>query len=715
MVTYVSLDPDEFQALIDDLNSFYTQVDWSVQVVINDNRPHDYPLSLDLGTFYEWSDIDRCDLVEEIEDLQARLDAAKAANESGVAFADPDGTMYYYIPDDAQDTADNATTYNNVAIVNQARADANTLVNVSSDCSPEEWNALLARMQEHQDDIAYANAVIANIGPDKLVEVPIRAQERTGVSLSTGENITDLLGSLLATASTSWPPSRADQIASIIVSSVDEYGEWGRISALNAILGDHDHDGNHVNDLEFSSAFLVSMGEKLERISWNEIYRNASGSVAPSNIGDEAEKAFRDHFPGSFDPLAGVLDAMGNNPTAALRFLGPPQSGKPTDSDADTTRLETLSAQNWDQAGFAGFTAAIAAASSLRNHPSDGASSRASEVSGTAIHCLAQNTTVEMNEDAKARIGVLIANCPDEVTAAWGYGIHGVSGNADALISVSAAEQLGTATVSDLDALTSRVADSADATATISASLADYAARRSKTGVSAHRDDPDQQIDAIVGAYGSGATAEAHLVGIADVRAKDKTAEEISKATELNGSASTAITAFSTVAAGGFSALPSPAGVALSTTVSTVSTLVAPVAADALVGDPQTASSPVSLQLSDSMMAAAAQDAAQAGLINQDSYQVGPTEENPDIQTAADQYSWVVDDGHGGHTIDLSGTSKEDLAGVNTWATQVADPNRVDQIPPDPRLVRLKDAIDDAAARGWVRGSSSTVDHGTGG
>ena len=714
MVTYVSLDPDEFQALIDDLNSFYTQVDWSVQVVINDNRPHDYPLSLDLGTFYEWSDIDRCDLVEEIEDLQARLDAAKAANESGVAFADPDGTMYYYIPDDAQDTADNATTYNNVAIVNQARADANTLVNVSSDCSPEEWNALLARMQEHQDDIAYANAVIANIGPDKLVEVPIRAQERTGVSLSTGENITDLLGSLLATASTSWPPSRADQIASIIVSSVDEYGEWGRISALNAILGDHDHDGNHVNDLEFSSAFLVSMGEKLERISWNEIYRNASGSVAPSNIGDEAEKAFRDHFPGSFDPLAGVLDAMGNNPTAALRFLGPPQSGKPTDSDADTTRLETLSAQNWDQAGFAGFTAAIAAASSLRNHPSDGASSRASEVSGTAIHCLAQNTTVEMNEDAKARIGVLIANCPDEVTAAWGYGIHGVSGNADALISVSAAEQLGTATVSDLDALTSRVADSADATATISASLADYAARRSKTGVSAHRDDPDQQIDAIVGAYGSGATAEAHLVGIADVRAKDKTAEEISKATELNGSASTAITAFSTVLAGGFSALPS-AGVALSTTVSTVSTLLAPVAADALVSDPQTASSPVSLQLIDGMMAAAAQDAAQAGLINQDSYQVGPTEKRPDLPTAANQYSWVVDDGHGGYTIDLSKASKEDLAEVNTWVSQVIDDGRVDQIPPDPRLGRLKDAINDAAARGYVQGSSSTVDHGTGG
>ena len=30
-------------------------------------------------------------------------------------------------------------------------------------------------------------------------------------------------------------------------------------------------------------------------------------------------------------------------------------------------------------------------------------------------------------------------------------------------------------------------------------------------------------------------------------------------------------------------------------------------------------------------------------------------------------------------------------------------------------LAGVKDAIDDGAARGWVRGSSSTVDHGTGG
>ena len=324
--------------------------------------------------------------------------------------------------------------------------------------------------------------------------------------------------------------------------------------------------------------------------------------------------------------------------------------------------------------------------------------------SGTPSHVEVRATAGSTSVSVSADAGGLSLSAPGARTRCTGWGEPW---------------REGTSREGDSDCVVVFTRSAAHVPLTVSATYditwTSYAARRSKTGVSAHRDDPDQQIDAIVGAYGSGATAEAHLVGIADVRAKDKTAEEISKATELNGSASTAITAFSTVAAGGFSALPSPAGVALSTTVSTVSTLVAPVAADALVGDPQTASSPVSLQLSDSMMAAAAQDAAQAGLINQDSYQVGPTEENPDIQTAADQYSWVVDDGHGGHTIDLSGTSKEDLAGVNTWATQVADPNRVDQIPPDPRLVRLKDAIDDAAARGYVRGSSSTVDHSSGG
>ena len=63
-MTYISLDPGKLQTLIDNLRTFQDQVYRSVETVYDDNRPHDYPLSLDLGTFYEWSDIDNeCDQV----------------------------------------------------------------------------------------------------------------------------------------------------------------------------------------------------------------------------------------------------------------------------------------------------------------------------------------------------------------------------------------------------------------------------------------------------------------------------------------------------------------------------------------------------------------------------------------------------------------------------------------------------------------------------
>lgn len=329
MVTYVSLDPSKFKTLIDDLKSFQTQVEWSVQVVINDNRPHDYPLSLDLNTFCEWSDIDKCDLAAQISDLQARLDAATAANESGLAFADPDGTMYYYIPDDVQDTADNATTYNNVAIVNQARADANTLVNVSSDCSPEEWDALLARMQEHQDDPAYANTILANIGPGRLLDLPADVQiallnPSYGASTSqvgnietdrpnAGHDLCGVLSHILAAASRTWTDERATAYADRLVHSAEEEGRVNRIGSLNGILStsravDIDSDGtDEAIGLDYNDALL---------------YTIASG--------------FEVDEPTNKDVLLGVVHAMTGNPGAAERWLSVDGS-----ADAEKTASRT--------------------------------------------------------------------------------------------------------------------------------------------------------------------------------------------------------------------------------------------------------------------------------------------------------------------------------------------------------------------------------------
>ena len=483
----------------------------------------------------------------------------------------------------------------------------------------------------------------------------------------------------------------------------DVPNEYGHITVLNAMLGGHDADGDHVNDLKFNRYLLIGLAEHLDDIDLDDV----TAEMHKSQFYSRAGMVLPD---GCTDPMAGVLDAMGNNRFAALGYLAPTAN----DGSVDTSRVDALAGRKWDSTGLAGFAGAVAAASCLRTSALGAQSERAAQLAGHAIHGLGSRTgdkTDLYNDDAKARVGVLLANCPDEVTAAWGDGIHGVDGNPDALISRSTAEQLGNATVRDLDALASTVADNADATGTISAGLASYASKRSHDGVSSRQDDPNQQVDAIADAYGRGAAAEAHLVGIADSRAKDKTAAGISGAEELNGSANTAISAFSTVLAGGLSALPPPAGTASSTAVSAGGTILAPVAADALVDDPQAASSPVSLKLTDGMKATAAQDAARAGLINQDSYQVGPTANDPDIQTAADRYAWVVDDGQGGHTIDLSKTPKENLAGVDAWMSQVTDGGRSDNVPPDDNLKKIRDAIDTAASGGYVSGSSSAVGH----
>ena len=349
-MTYISLDPSKFQTLIDDLKSFQTQVEWSVQVVINDNRPHDYPLSLDLNTFCEWSDIDKCDLAAQISDLQARLDAATAANESGLAFADPDGTMYYYIPDDMQDTADNATAYNNVAIVNQARADANTLVDYSAGCSPEEWDALLTRLQEHQDDPAYANTILANIGPGRLLDLPTDVQEtlsrssqQLGVTESdrpdAGQNLCGVLGHILAAASRTWPESKSTQYANRLADMTEEKGKTVRIHTLNGILltsqeVDIDHDGepNSVG-LDYGDTFLLTLAGRMENYS----PQGQDDSSPRDWIRRLDEYASHDNpycpeHVYSGNPLVGVVHAMTGNAEVCQEWLAP----RPADAEAPT-------------------------------------------------------------------------------------------------------------------------------------------------------------------------------------------------------------------------------------------------------------------------------------------------------------------------------------------------------------------------------------------
>ena len=665
-----------------------------------------------------------------INDLSYRHQQIIDLNSNGLTTTNADGTVNYCLPDGISDTAANIGTYNfEAAATARADADALTQATNSKDRKADDGRTIddiMASMTDNQGNPVYANAVITEIGPENLTSLPINAYRQLSsnypdVKGQKAEDLASQLGTMLASASSIWNEEKSQEIADAISGSVDEENEYPRISALNAILGGHDDNGDGVSDLNFNDTFLVDLANKLDDIDATAATQADTFTIPVDLVSWFQYETFTKGkdtnltLPGhSHDPMTGVLDAMGGNPGAALGYLAPAGG----DGSVDTSRIDDLSARDWGREGLSGFTAALAAGSSLRASEDDDQAARATSLAGHGIHDLAQNTDAKnYTDDTKSHIGVLLANCPNEVTAAWGQDIHGTDAeNPDALIDRDGT-QLGTATTGDLDTLAYRVADCANATGSIAAGIAAHASDRSASGVAFNEGSPDLQLSSISGVYSDGAQAVSHLVGIADSRAKDKTIKDIDETEELNGNAKTVISAFTTAAAGGLSALPPPAGTLVAAATATGGTLLAPVAADALVDDPQAASSPVSLTLTDGMRAAAVQDAAQAGLINQDSYQVGPTTDpdKSDVPTAADRYNWIVDDGQGGYTIDLSGTPAGGMSSVSTWVSQVTDGSRKDSVPPDASLSTINESIKNATGQGYASGSSSTVPHSGGG
>lgn len=148
-MTYVSLDPEGLQKVIDGLSSYVSKARDHRESVKNTNHRNSSPA--DLASSLEIIAGSAAALEDKVKELQARLDSAKAANESGITPMGADGTISYVIPDGLKDTAENARANNNVEIANQARADAETLKKYDSGGYPhgdeKEVEAFIERMR----------------------------------------------------------------------------------------------------------------------------------------------------------------------------------------------------------------------------------------------------------------------------------------------------------------------------------------------------------------------------------------------------------------------------------------------------------------------------------------------------------------------------------------------------------------------------------------
>ena len=345
MVTYVFFDPDglrspdALQTLIDGLKGYETTlIDNEDDVVDVSDYEESSTSSADLSSIVGLSFVD---LEDEDASPRRRLDAAV---ESGLTTTGANGSISYIVWDGREAGAENATVSNNVDTDSQAREDAASLSNYAKGgCAPDDWDALLARVQAGQDDPAYANALLADIDPERLLDLPADiqnkmtardAKDQTDWSLrpEAAQDLTSALGHNLATASYTWSDDQAADYTNKLVDATEEKGRPERLKALNGVLmtsRNDDGDGTAESvGLDYSDSMLTVLAQRMENYSPQK-WDNTSPrdwlnrlSNPPNDSPFLPENLYSDN------PLVGVVHAMTGNPQAAQSWLAARPNGQ---------------------------------------------------------------------------------------------------------------------------------------------------------------------------------------------------------------------------------------------------------------------------------------------------------------------------------------------------------------------------------------------------
>ena len=274
------------------------------------------------------------DLEDEDASPRRRLDAAV---ESGLTTTGANGSISYIVWDGREAGAENATASNNVDTDSQAREDAASLSNYAKGgCAPDDWDALLARVQAGHDDPAYANALLADIDPERLLDLPADiqnkmtardAKDQTDWSLrpEAAQDLTSALGHNLATASYTWPDNQAADYTNKLVDATEEKGKSERLKALNGMLmasrsGNGDRTAESVG-LDYSDSMLATLAQRMENYSPQK-WDNTSPRDWLNRLSNPPnDSPFLPENLYSGNPLAGVVNAMTGNPQAAQKWL----------------------------------------------------------------------------------------------------------------------------------------------------------------------------------------------------------------------------------------------------------------------------------------------------------------------------------------------------------------------------------------------------------
>jgi len=339
-MTYIYMDAEGVQTLITNLQTYSSQAETSRSDVSTTNWKQKY--AADLRSFSGDVTTHKGLLDDQITEVQTRLDAAKAANETGITSTGEDGKIAYYVPDGQQDTKQVVIDSNNVEIARQAWADAEE---ANGSYNKEQWDAIQARIQAHQDDPAYANAFLATLDAEKVLDLPSRVKgEFTDVTTDkesgysreingypeAGPNIANSLGHMLAAASSTWSDSQGQEYAKQLADAAKDGEHSERVPALNAILSTDKSEENGGGALDYNDAMLASLAQGMEGFTPNQSYKEPS-RMAVSEDGN---------------PLSGVVHAMTDNLSAADTWLTVHKADGAVDADKTADRTSDLVAQS---------------------------------------------------------------------------------------------------------------------------------------------------------------------------------------------------------------------------------------------------------------------------------------------------------------------------------------------------------------------------------
>lgn len=400
-MAYVAMDADAVQSLIDSLAEYRDNCEGYRSYVANINSRQGWPVPL---LYVPETIVNNLAKLDELkQELKGRLEAAKAANDSGQTFSTPEGWVQYYIPDGKEDTLANAKEFNHVDEVNQAKADA---VNLRDNPAGFHIDDVCKNAEAYKGSPIYANVFCQTYGAGRMLD-SVAEWESSESMLA---KMIPLFAEMWSTCSTS--PTHGYSLADDINKSIRWHLEK-RVPALDAIMS---HE-----EAVYGTDFLLSLAEKVEDIKGYP----ADPSKEDTEEGLKHGKRMLAH---TRNPLAAVLHGMGTNPEAANQYLAPPDPESLTmdgSQDRDDVwepsqkakkRMEMLRNRSWGRLGMEGFTAAVAAASSQRLTPlpGDDRDERAAWATGNGVSIIA-GMDEQGSEKAWRNIGTLVGNCGQEL------------------------------------------------------------------------------------------------------------------------------------------------------------------------------------------------------------------------------------------------------------------------------------------------------------